>query len=400
MMGSRDISALILKSITKQKISFSNGSKIYIRPSFRSATLQRLHISELAKISNQKPHNARETRTGTMQTIHGKNTVVIESTAEGENMFSDMWHEAVQLERNGKALSTKDLKPVFLSWMDDPKCVEDVDQEETPESKEYEAELAEQGITLTPKQRNFWIMQRRELGEEVHTEYPATPKEAFKKSQEGTYYTAIYDEYVIKNGREIENLYEDGLPVQVAMDLGMSDYTALVYFQIHNDETRIIDEFRSNGQDVQFYVEEMRKSGKTINGVFHPYQITKVWLPHDAKVREMTYGTSIYQRFMDLKVPAQVVGKSRLIDGIDVTRTMLKNMWIDKDCSYLIRCLNRYSKEWDLKNQVWKEKEPVHNDVSHGADAIRYMAIATEHDRSINTIHRSRDDDSDYGIDY
>ena len=41
-----------------QEFSLSNKAKIFIRTSFRSTTLQRLHISEMGKIANKNPDKA------------------------------------------------------------------------------------------------------------------------------------------------------------------------------------------------------------------------------------------------------------------------------------------------------------------------------------------------------
>ena len=109
-----------------QAMAFTNGSVIKIRNSFRSGTLQRLHISELGKIANIRPRDALETNTGSLQAIHANSKLAIESTAEGENMFKDKWDKAVELEESGTPLSHKDLKPIFLSWKDDPKRVLDI----------------------------------------------------------------------------------------------------------------------------------------------------------------------------------------------------------------------------------------------------------------------------------
>lgn len=101
------------KDNTKE-FSLSNGSSIFIRTSFRSTTLQRLHISEMGKIANKNPEKAKETKTGTLQALAQGNTGVVESTAEGDNMFKEMWDNAVKY--SGEK-TPKDFSPIFLSWM-------------------------------------------------------------------------------------------------------------------------------------------------------------------------------------------------------------------------------------------------------------------------------------------
>jgi hypothetical protein len=202
-----DHDVLRLLEVNKSKdnskeFSFTNGSSIYVRTSFRSATLQRLHISEFGKIANANPKRAKETKAGTLQTIASGNIVVIESTAEGANEFKDMWDTATEYQESGQALAPKDFKPVFLSWLDDPDCNLDIPQQPNQTQEKYFEELElETKRTLTPEQKNFWIAQYRELGDDIFQEYPATPEEAFAATRDGTFYNKLYREWVIKKGR-------------------------------------------------------------------------------------------------------------------------------------------------------------------------------------------------------
>ncbi|MGY2498704.1 hypothetical protein ACW4UO_30035, partial [Klebsiella pneumoniae] len=93
-----DIKAYLNRSLEKdnaKSFTFNNHSQIFIRVSFRSTTLQRLHISEFGKIANHSPKKAKEVKTGTLQALAVGNTGVIESTAEGRNMFKEMWDASV-----------------------------------------------------------------------------------------------------------------------------------------------------------------------------------------------------------------------------------------------------------------------------------------------------------------
>src|SRR5690606_13752124 len=137
------------------------GSQFFVRTSFRSATLQRLHISGMGKIANKYPEKAKETKNGTLQAIDPGNTAGIESTAEGANLYKDMWDTAI---RYFDQLSDKDFYPVFLSWIDDPVCVSDRDQHITEKQVKYFEKLEEElDITLSQQQKNFWVIQYREL---------------------------------------------------------------------------------------------------------------------------------------------------------------------------------------------------------------------------------------------
>lgn len=52
------------------RMVFKNGSSIQVATSFRSGTVQRLHISEHGKICAKYPHKAKEVKTGTLNAIH------------------------------------------------------------------------------------------------------------------------------------------------------------------------------------------------------------------------------------------------------------------------------------------------------------------------------------------
>src|SRR3546814_9331762 len=64
-------------------MKFSNGSSIRVGTSLRSGTLQRLHVSEYGKLCAKYPEKAREVKSGAFNTIQAGQSIVVESTAEG-----------------------------------------------------------------------------------------------------------------------------------------------------------------------------------------------------------------------------------------------------------------------------------------------------------------------------
>lgn len=367
---------------------FSNNSTIYISTSFRSATLQRLHISEFGKIAKAYPERARETKTGTLQAIQAGNTVVIESTAEGDNEFKRMWEQAVENERrykNGEPYAGKDFKPVFLSWLEDPDCVQTKYESPNQNQLEYFKTLEEElGVTITTEQRNFWIAQYRELGDDIKQEYPATPEEAFTKANDGAYYAKQYMNRVIRKGRRMPELYDPNLEVYVLMDLGIHDTFTLAYVQEFRGEYRIVDEYTNHGEGLSHYVEHMFNSGYDIQGVYCPPDIT---------VQELGTGKSRLAVLRELGVTnITVLPKLSIEAGIErVRKDIIPNLWIDEKCDYLDGCLRNYAKEWDDKLERWKNK-PLHDKWSHGADVIRYLATANiSHKSQAEQFYERRD---------
>jgi hypothetical protein len=368
-----------------KEFTFSNGSQIFIRVSFRSTTLQRLHVSEMGKIANNYPIRAKEVKTGTLQALGRGNTGVIESTAEGMNMFKEMW-DAAEVALAAGTMSAKDFYPVFLSWLDDPDCWEEVDQVEDFEAKKYldelEAKLSEElgrPFKLARQQRNFWVVQRRELAGDVFQEYPATAEEAFTASRDGTYWNNMFKEHVVAKKRVRPGLYDPNLPVDVYIDIGVSDYGVLVFKQWYRGEYRIIDEYWNQGYDMAHYMDEAMSRG---------YNVRCFKFPHDITVREYAGGNTgrggrarTREDIANEKIAnegwscyVEAVEKASIADGIEAVRRIIPNLVIDPQCEYLIKCFQRYTKEWDERLQAWKKTER-HDEWSHGAAAMRYMAV-------------------------
>ncbi len=361
----------VAKDNTKE-FSFTNGSTIFVRTSFRSATLQRLHISEFGKIANTYPEKAKETKTGTLQAIAPGNTAVIESTAAGNNMFKHMWDTAVSY---AGELTDKDFLPVFLPWTDDPDCTLQRYQKPDSEATKYFDDLMKNhNIKLTTEQKNFWSAQYRELGKEMTQEYPATSEEAFMKNRDGTYYASLYLTLIKKRSREVANLYDPNLEVQVAVDLGRNDYFVLVFFQTYTDGYRIINDYRNTGHGIQHYCEFMDDLKESLG-----YDISTIILPHDAEVRDLTSDKTREEAFWDFGYDNTIiVERTRDINNDrELVRQAMKDMFIDPNAQYTIDCFLNYTREWDFNRQVWKDLH-CHNEYSHGADAIRQMVRGAE----------------------
>lgn len=394
---SDDIKVFLNINLTKdnsKEFSFTNESKIFIRVSFRSATLQRLHISEFGKIANQYPKRARETKTGTLQALGKGNTGVIESTAEGINDFKDMWDKA-EIALHSGTMSWKDFYPVFLPWFRDPDCIEPVNQAIDQEASDYFIKLEkETDYKLTREQKNFWIAQRRELEGDIYQEYPATPAEAFSASKNGSYWSKAFTDKVVHAGKVRPSIYDPNLPVDVYFDLGVDDYMVLGFTQWWRGEWRIIDEYFNEGYGLKHYIDEIND---------RDYNIRALRFPHDIAVRELSRSDgagravsreqSVREILRAEGLPWQIhtLAKGSVADGIEAVRRMIPNLVIDVRCTYLMSCFHKYSKDWDDKLGVWK-KTPRHDEYSHGADVLRGIASSTiesaEYNRSTHEHYR------------
>lgn len=168
-------------------ILFGNGSSIGVATSFRSGTVQRLHISEHGKICAKYPAKAKELRTGTLNAVADECIIFIESTAEGVGGdYHSICTAAIELEQAGIELTAQDFKFHFYPWYDDPKYQAPVPAGGLRLSKYHQkyftAVEQRMDITLTDTQKQWYIGKERTQGEEMKQEFPSTPEEAFLTS--------------------------------------------------------------------------------------------------------------------------------------------------------------------------------------------------------------------------
>lgn len=168
-------------------ILFAHGSSIQVAISFRSGTVQRLHISEHGKICAKYPAKAKEVRTGTLNTVHDKAIVFIESTAEGVGGdFHTMSSRAMELAQTRVDLTSQDYKFHFFAWWQDPKYQAEVPAGGLRLGQYHQAYFAaveqSMGIRLTDRQKQWYIRKEIEQQEEMKQEFPSTPTEAFLTS--------------------------------------------------------------------------------------------------------------------------------------------------------------------------------------------------------------------------
>ena len=362
-------------------MGFTNGSQVKVATSFRGSTLHRLHVSELGKIANKDPKKAEELKTGTLQAIKAGNPVAIESTAEGQhNAFHEWWYTAVDLvgER-----SLKDFDPVFLSWIDDPDCeaseVMSISTDDDTELEKIEREWEEyeglDSFRLTVRQRNWFVGARRELGDKFYQEYPHTPEAAFAAVHDGAYYARLWR----AEGRIKSDLFDEALVVHTAWDLGRNDMMVIVFFQVHGEELRVVNEYHNHGESLEHYVNMLWDYRKRFS-----YEYGRHILPHDAKVTDLSSDISRKQVLARMGMKGiRVLRRTKDVNNdIEQVRMAIPNMWIDSNnCVYLLKMMGRYTKKWDDMLGTFKD-DPLHNEWSNPADAVRYMVMARMHKSS------------------
>ena len=107
-----------------KQLKFNNGGSIRVATSMRSDTLQYLLITELGTLSLKYPEKAKEVISGSLNTIHKEQTLIIESTAKGQSgKFYDLCMMALRFWRGKKKLSVMDYEFFFFPWFLNPEYV-------------------------------------------------------------------------------------------------------------------------------------------------------------------------------------------------------------------------------------------------------------------------------------
>lgn len=209
------------------------------------------------------------------------------------------------------------------------------------------------------------IAQNKMSWEEYQQEFECSFEGAFK----GAYYSRQMAEVMKKRLTLVP--YDPIVPVQTFWDLGLRDYTSVIFAQVVGYEVRIIDYLEVHNISLVEISNMVR--AKNYNYAFH-------WLPHDVNVVEYNFMASRKSVLVNAMMGGVIkeVPPASIADGIEAVRNILSRCWFDKtNATDLVDALNAYRQEWDDKRGNFKAN-PVHDWASHAADAMRYLAISLQ----------------------
>jgi phage terminase large subunit len=176
-----------------------------------------------------------------------------------------------------------------------------------------------------------------------------------------------YDEVVkIEDDKRVCNVpYDPMLKVHVVFDLGWNDAMAISLIQRHASEMRVIEYIEDSHKTLDHYSAELRE--KRMNW-------GKVFLPHDGEHKNIQTGKSAKETMEALGWDVVTTPSMSVEDGIRATRMALGRMYFDKTkTERLIQCAKRYRRS--INQQTNEPGAPLHDEWSHGADNLRYVAI-------------------------
>lgn len=174
-------------------------------------------------------------------------------------------------------------------------------------------------------------------------------------------------------------------PVDVFFDLGHGDSMALWFAQRVSNWINLVDYYQNAGEAIEHYSSLMRSKG---------FPIGVCWLPWDgvdAMLHHKLTGSNMRSPEMVLRslgFEVRVAPKTSVDNGIVAVRNIFPQLrFSEPKCHEGINCLRRYQWGEGRKGPSGDSKivttKPVHDQYSHGADALRTLAGSCHEDEEV-----------------
>ena len=169
--------------------------------------------------------------------------------------------------------------------------------------------------------------------------------------------------------------YDPAFPVFTSWDLGMSDQTAVGFWQYIKKRARIIDYHETHdiglGANVRFVLAK-------------PYNFGWHWWPHDGSVRDSDAVQRIEKAREYGLIDSSLLRREPVEDGIErATQGLLTTDFNEATTEDLRRKLIIYKRKFNPLTGDYMG--PEHKTESHAADQLRYMYTAIEQDFDAQT---------------
>ena len=191
---------------------------------------------------------------------------------------------------------------------------------------------------------------------------------SFDSALKGAIYASEVNDLFI-DGRTFEGgLFDASLPTHCAFDLGFTDATVCIWFQLGPDNTvRLVACEATTGKDIFYHLEKINQFEGELGDVF---------LPHDARAKNLQTGKSIVEQFLKQGLTPRIVPAHKVRDGIAAVRRLFPLISIDTETTGdLLEAMKVYRREWD-DNKLMFSDTPLHDWASDYCDCLRYVAMA------------------------
>ena len=162
--------------------------------------------------------------------------------------------------------------------------------------------------------------------------------------------------------------YDPRLKAHAVWDLGWNDAMSIGIVQRGPmGDVRLIGYIEESCKTLDWYAAELNKL---------PYNWGTDWVPHDAAAKDFKTGKSTVELLRAFGRKPRLTPNVGVENGIKAVRMMLPRLWIDKSAERLVDCLRRYRRAVPVS--TGEPASPVHDEWSHGADMVRYMAVVED----------------------
>ena len=169
-------------------------------------------------------------------------------------------------------------------------------------------------------------------------------------------------------GRIREVPHDPACPVHCILDLGWNDAMTVIMVQKVASELRVIDYIEESFKTLDWYVGEVRKRYNLIG---------EWWLPHDGEHKDYKTGKSAKELMEGYGCVVQINPRLSIEEGIKHVRMTFPRIYFDKTkTARLVECIKRYRRS--INSQTQEPGGPVHDEFSHGNDALRYLAMCAD----------------------
>jgi len=178
-----------------------------------------------------------------------------------------------------------------------------------------------------------------------------------------------YEMTKLENSGNFQHIDGSDEAIFTFWDLGVDDPTAIVFAFFKDNTAYIVDYYENTGYDIKHYLDIIHEKN---------YHYAGHYMPHDSKKRMGNTGTNILDFCRtQYNFQARPIPKTNSVrDDIEIVRRHLPACKINKSLETLIQSLINY--QWNPNTG-----RILHNEYSHGADAVRMMFMA-KHGNMIN----------------
>jgi hypothetical protein len=166
--------------------------------------------------------------------------------------------------------------------------------------------------------------------------------------------------------------YDPAAELHVVSDIGFRDASAWWFVQPLPGGFHVVRYEEDRGMDADDWIGRLKEIA-----LVEGYTYTRIWLPHDARVKTFQSRRSALEAFLAAfgAEVMRITPKTSVADYINAGRALLKRAAFSRSaCERGLRMLRDWHFAWDDEAKVFS-REPEHDYASHGGEAWCYCGV-------------------------